>query len=131
MAKKGLRNSPSYKAAYKNYTNNNTWLKNKIKKLEKTVKLQPNNMLAVKALKVAKAGDSKYTRNHKGEHKCKGFSNLFGYVGNKPQKFMGNSYLWYTSSKYNKWFMASAPKVTKYQNVKSTLSDAEARRIKV
>ena len=127
MAKKGLRNSPSYKAAYKNYKNNNTWLKNKVKKLERTVKNQPNNKVAAEALKVAKAGESKYTRDHKGEHTCKGFSKLFGYIENKPQKYMGQSYIWYTSQNFTKWFKASAKKVTKYQNVKNTLSDASVR----
>ena len=127
MAKKGLRNSPSYKAAYKNYDNNGTWLRNKIRKLQKVVKNQPNNEMAKEALTRLLKEGATYSRNKSGDHPCKGRLSIFGFDKNKDTKRTSNSYIWHTSTNYSKWFNASAKKTTKYLNVRNTLKDADLR----
>ena len=130
MAQKGLRSGKSFKAQYKNYANNNQWETNLIAKLERTVKRQPNNEQDKVALDKALAGKAKYNRNKRPEHECKGMSNLFGYEKNKvpPKSYkVVFSKIWHTSTNFAKWFLPSAPKVTKNKNTKGTLQDAWIR----
>jgi len=60
MAQK--KTSPVEKTNFKRYKDENRWLKNKTRKLEKHRKNHPDDDTCLQALNVARRGDSKYTR---------------------------------------------------------------------
>jgi hypothetical protein len=71
MASKA-RSGNSYKTQYKAYIGNNTWYKNKKKRLEKRIRINPEDIGAVHALKLLEDGKLKYSRNRKSAGKtCK------------------------------------------------------------
>lgn len=71
MASKA-RSGNSYKTQYKAYIGNNSWFKNKKKRLEKRIRKNPLDIGAVNALKLLEAGTFKYSRNRKSAGKiCK------------------------------------------------------------
>lgn len=59
---KGKKSSPSNKAHYQSYKAQGVWLKNKIVKLKRTVKEQPENKVAIAALKKAESGQVKFNK---------------------------------------------------------------------
>jgi hypothetical protein len=111
MAKHGMRNGNSYKNQYKNYKINNRRQANKITKLERIVRQQPDNIQAKEALNRAlKAPANNYPRSKGGDHACKGLNSVFGWENNHSTKRTPLSKLWHTSTNYSKWFGPSAPK---------------------
>ena len=121
MAKHGLRNGNSYKNQYKNYNNNDSFTKNKIVKLKRTVKNQPNNEMAKDALKKALKTGCTYTRNNDNvSNSCKGKCSILGWIKNHVNKENAHkirfSSIWHISPNYSKWFLPSAPKLSKQKS---------------
>lgn len=96
MAKNGnsKKSSPSDKAQHSAYKIRNTHEKNKIARLERVVRTQPNNVAAAAALEnILKKGAS-YTRNRRSAgHVCKGLYKELGFKDNRPNDKMLKSKL--------------------------------------
>lgn len=69
MAKKTT--SQHQKNLYKVYKDSNRWANNRLAKLERYCKANPNDIQAANALKAAQAGALKYRRRRSGGHVCK------------------------------------------------------------
>ena len=112
MAKKGIRSGNSYKNQYKNYSNEDRWIKNTRKRLLKTIKNQPNNAQAVTALKALDEGKKTYNRdNDHSEHRCKGLLTAFGFKENKATLAIQSSVFRHTSQEFSSFKgLPSAPK---------------------
>ena len=124
MAKKGIRAGKSHKNQYKAYSNNNSFEYNKIAKLERTVKKQPNNLMAKEALKKAVKSGCTYSRNNKSAHPCKGRSTAFGWEDNKAPKKSYKvvfSYIWHVSRNFSNWFLPSCGDQLKTANNAKTI----------
>lgn len=119
MAQNGMRSGKSYKAQYMSYKTNNNHEKNKVAKLRKVVKAQPNNEQAKEALKKVLKSGAVYTRNRKAENECKGRMNIFGYENNHATKRIRFSKLWHTTTNFSNWFGPSVSKEAKVTTSKS------------
>lgn len=96
--------SASSKAQFKAYPSR--FEKNKIAKLEKKVKAQPNNAPLVAKLERYLDKGVPYTRDRKsGGHTCKGLHKELGFVKNLPSELMKKSKLeihWYMGSTFSR-----------------------------
>lgn len=100
---KGQRSGNSYKNQYKAYKAESREHKNKIKKLQRVVRNQPNNKQAVEALdNTLKGKDSHKSGRRSGGHVCKGLYKELGFKENKPQDIHKKKALhWYMGGEFN------------------------------
>lgn len=72
------RSGNSYKTQYKAYLQKDSWKKNKIKRLERRVLKNENDIGAVQALERIEKGEYNYSRNRKSNgHICKNDQGAF------------------------------------------------------
>ena len=94
-----LKQGASAKAQFKAYANENRHEKNKLDKMTRAAKAQPNNAPLQAALTRLYKSGATYTRNRKsGGHTCKGLYKKLGFVKNQPSDLMKKSKLeinWY------------------------------------
>ena len=102
MAKKGVRAGKSYKDQYKSYRLQDRENKNRIKKLQKVVRSQPENMQAIKALDRALLNKKPHTAGRRGlGHVCKGLHKQLGFIKNKPNEHMKLTMHWYMGEHFD------------------------------
>lgn len=124
MATNGIRAGKSFKQQYKDYQSQGRWLDNKIAKLERTVKNQPNNKMAATRLNQILKDGATRPKVVNGDDECKGRSTILGYIKNKvPPKSHKIQYskIWSISTNYSKWFLPSAPKRSKHLDVSGSV----------
>lgn len=68
MAKKS-RAGNSYKTQYKSYSTRNAWYRNKEARLERQIKKNPNDSVAIQALENLQKSKTQYSRNKKSNSK--------------------------------------------------------------
>lgn len=94
-----LKQGSSAKAQYKAYAAEGRHEKNKLAKLIKLAKSQPNNKPVQSALEKALGKGVVYTRNRKSNgHKCRGLNKSLGFEKNQMSELMKKSKLdlhWY------------------------------------
>lgn len=84
-----LKRSASDKAQFSAYSLQSRHEKNKLEKLTKLSKDQPNNLQVQIALNKLYKNGAKYTRNRiSNGHKCKGLNKILGFVKNLPTELM-------------------------------------------
>lgn len=98
-----LKQSASDKHQYSQYKSK--FEKNKLAKLRRLAKSQPNNKPLQARLEKALDKGIRYIRNRKSNgHTCKGMYSILGFVKNQPNGLMLKSKLgihWYSGGEYN------------------------------
>jgi hypothetical protein len=103
MANKNQRKGNSYKNQYKAYNGQSKEHKNRIKKLQRVVRNQPNNLQAAEALNKTLKGEHTHKAGRRsGGHVCKGLYKELGFKENKPQEIHKKKALhWYMGGSFN------------------------------